>query len=217
MAGGHYHLINRGNNRAAIFADASDYGKFVRLIAKAQARVPLRILAACLMPNHFHLVVAQDGDRDISRWMHWLLTTHANHHHLRHGSSGRVWQGRFKAFAIEQDTHLLTVMRYVERNALRAGLVERAEAWTWGSLHWRLHCPDAAIISQPPVVLPSDWSTFVNEPQTAEELASIRTCVNGQRPFGDEAWTTDTARRSGQRVPGNHRGRPRKPPSITAK
>jgi putative transposase len=84
------------------------------------------LLAVCLMPNHFHLVVSQHCARDISRWMQRLLTTHTHRHHLRHGTSGRVWQGRFKAFPIKQDDHLLTVMRYVERNASRAGLVNRA-------------------------------------------------------------------------------------------
>jgi putative transposase len=111
LAGGHYHLINRGNNQATVFSTAADFDGFLRLIAEAQDRVQLRLLAACLMPNHFHVVAAQRGSGDISRWMHWLLTTHSHHHHRRHGSSGRVWQGRYKAFLIEQDGHLLTVMR----------------------------------------------------------------------------------------------------------
>ena len=84
------------------------------------------------MSNHFHLVLWQPGD--LSRWMHWLLTTDVPRYlgHYRH--SGHVWQGRFKAFPIQEDEHLLTVIRYVERNPLRAGLVERAEEWRWSSL-----------------------------------------------------------------------------------
>ena len=127
VAGGHYHVMNRGNNRATIFTSQRDYAAFIRHMHQAQGHVQVRILAACLMPNHFHLVLAQDDAVDISRWMHSLLTKFGAHHHERHGSSGSLRQGRFKAFPIEADAHLLTVMRYVERNALRSGLVERAE------------------------------------------------------------------------------------------
>ncbi len=134
LAGGCYHLTNRGNNRAALFSDPSAYRSFLTLIAKAQERIPLAILACCVMPNHFHLVATASAASDISRWMHWLLTTHGQHFHLEHGTSGRVWQGRYKAFLVQRDAHLLTVMRYVERNPLRAGLVGRSEQWPWGSL-----------------------------------------------------------------------------------
>ena len=121
VADGHYHVISRGNNRAQLFGEPCDYEAFVELMAQAQRRLGLSLLAACVMPNHVHLVVAQARPTDISRWMHWLLTTLLQPRPRRE-SSGRV-QGRFKAFPIEQDAHLLTVMRYVERNALRAGLV----------------------------------------------------------------------------------------------
>src|SRR5271165_906685 len=86
------------------------------------------------MTNHFHLVLWPRADGDLSRWMHWLLTTHVRRYlrHYRH--SGHVWQARFKAFPIQQDEHFLTVVRYVERNPLRAGLVERAQDWRWSSL-----------------------------------------------------------------------------------
>lgn len=210
VAGGHYHVINRGNNRSAVFHDGRDYDAFLRLIEQAQDRVPLLILAACLMPNHFHIVVSQASATDISRWVHWLLTTHSHRYHLGHGSCGRVWQGRFKAFPIEQDDHLLTVMRYVERNALRAGLVARAEQWPWGSLAWRCQGNGAVLLSPAPPKLPSDWCGWVNSPQTAEELAELRACVNRQRPFGHDDWVRSRAGLEAPRLPRRGRGRPRK-------
>jgi putative transposase len=210
VAGGRYHVINRGNNRSRIFESPGEYSSFLHLMAQAQARIRLSILAACLMPNHFHLVVAQVGRTDVSRWMHWLLTTHTHHHHLRRGSSGRVWQGRFKAFPIERDDHLLTVMRYVERNPLRAGLVERAENWSWGSLAWRRADRAEKRLAAPPVTLPTDWPEWVNAPQSTEELAALRDCVNGQKPFGSADWTEDQSRQQGFLGPVRSRGRPRK-------
>jgi len=137
VAGGCYHVINRGNNRATVFHDAAEYAAFIGLLSDAQERTPVELFAACLMPNHFHLVVRPDGRHDIGRWIHWLLTTHSHRYHLRHETTGRVWQGPYKAFPIEQDGHLLTVLRYVERNAVRAGLVTRSRDWPWGSAAWR--------------------------------------------------------------------------------
>jgi len=187
VAHGYYHVINRGNNRSDVFLSPADYRAFLRLIEQAQQRIPLRMLAFCIMPNHFHLVVSQDGAKDVSRWMHWLLTTHVHRHHLKYGTSGRVWQGRFKAFPIEQDGHLLTVMRYVERNALRSGLVARAEQWPWGSLACRGHPFDGVLVSKPPIALPSDWTARVNAPQTPQELEALRAAVNRQRPYAELA------------------------------
>ena len=187
VAHGYYHVINRGNNRSDVFLSPSDYRAFLRLIEQAQQRIPLRMLAFCIMPNHFHLVVSQDGAKDVSRWMHWLLTTHVHRHHLKYGTSGRLWQGRFKAFPIEQDGHLLTVMRYVERNALRSGIVARAEQWPWGSLACRGHPLDGGLVSKPPMPLPSDWTARVNAPQTPQELEALRAAVNRQRPYAELA------------------------------
>ena len=208
VAGGHYHVMNRGNNRATVFASRDDYAAFVRHMGQALAHAQVAILAACLMPNHFHLVLAQAGACDVSRWIHWLLTTYGTHHHERHGSSGRLWQGRFKAFPIEQDTHLLTVMRYVERNALRSGLVERAELWPWGSLAWRRQ-GDCRLLARPPVPMPRDWVSFVNQPQTTDELAALRECARRQRPYGDDAWIRSTAGALGRDWTIRPKGRPR--------
>jgi putative transposase len=210
-AGGCYHVINRGNNRAAVFHRPADYNAFVTLIRRAQKRRPLDLFAACLMPNHFHLVVRPRGHDDLGSWMHWLLTTHAHHYHLAHGSSGRVWQGRYKAFPIEQDAHLITVLRYVERNAVRAEFVNRAREWKWGSAAWR-HGPASvsALVQEPPVRLPVAWDDFVDAPQTPAEVEAVRTCINTQRPYGARAWMEEAAECRGFPRPRQPRGRPRR-------
>jgi putative transposase len=141
--------------------------------------------------------------------MHWVFTTHVRWHHAKYSTTGRLWQGRFKAFVIQADQHLLTVMRYVERNALRANLVERAEDWRWGSLAWR-RSPSGIAITNSPAPLPSYWRQLVNEPQTAAEMAEIRTCVNRQRPFGAEDWVAAQAEALGVDQSLAPMGRPRK-------
>jgi len=204
-----YHVLNRGNKKARIFHEPADFAQFQGLIVRAQERIELPILAACLMPNHVHLVVQPRSATDIARWMHWVFTTHVRWHHAKYSTTGRLWQGRFKAFAIQSDHHLLTVMRYVERNALRANLVERAEDWRWGSLAWRRSSSGIAL-SESPTPLPSYWRHLVNEPQTAAEIAEIRTCANRQRPFGAEDWVNAQAKALGVNQSLAPIGRPRK-------
>jgi putative transposase len=204
-----YHVINRGNARAPLFHDSSDYQAFVRLISQACTRLPLEVLAVCLMPNHVHLVLQPYGDGDLGRWMQWLLTSHVRRYHRRYGSSGHVWQGRFKAFPIQHDAHLLQVIRYVERNALRANLVVRAEDWRWGSLAWRCAGHPASLLALPPVSLPDDWLVRVNAPESAVELAALRRSVNRGTPFGDTVWVAATAQYLGLESSVRPQGRPR--------
>jgi putative transposase len=192
-----YHVLNRGNNRARVFHSAADYARFVTLMSDAQSRVKLDVLGVCLMPNHFHLMLRPKGDDDLSQWMQWLLTTHVRRYHLQHRSSGRVWQGRFKAFPIQDDTHLFTVLRYVERNALSANLVDRAEVWPWGSLRWRMAGDSSLKLTALPLRLPANWVDLVNTPLAQSELERVRICVQRQRPFGDAGWVEVTARKLG--------------------
>ena len=203
-----YHVINRGNARSAVFHDSSDYLAFIRLIGESSKRLPMNVLAACLMPNHIHLVLRPCGDRDLSRWMQWLLTAHVRRYHRRYGSSGHVWQGRFKAFPIQQDAHLLQVIRYVERNALRANLVVHAEDWCWGSLAWRHSGHSPSFLMPPPVPLPDDWLVRVNAPESEPELLAMRQSVNRCAPFGDTVWVEETAAKLGLESSLRPQGRP---------
>ena len=210
-----YHVLNRANRKAVVFHETSDYLAFMHLIAKAQLRLEIPLLAICLMPNHVHLVLRPNGDGDIPRWMQWLFTTHASHYHGKHGTTGHVWQGRYKHFPVQGDHHLLTLIRYVERNAQRANLVKRAEEWRWGSLHWRIREQDLVKLAASPTPLPAAWIEFVNQPQSAAELQAIRTSVNRQRPFGDQDWIVGTARSSELKQTLFDVGRPRRSRSGT--
>ena len=113
-------MVNRGNAWNNVFRKQDDYRAFVQLMVDANQRLAMRLTGYCLMPNHFHLLLWPYSDGDLSRWMQWLLTAHVRRYHRHYRGSGHVWQGRFKAFPVEQDEHYLTVLRYVERNALRS-------------------------------------------------------------------------------------------------
>ncbi len=206
-----YHVINRGNARATVYHNESDYRSFIALMKRANARLPLRILAFCLMPNHFHLVLWPCNDGDLSRWMHWLLTSHVRRYHKIHGTSGRVWQGRFKAFPIQEDRHLLTVIRYVERNPVRANLVRKAAHWQWSSISGGSTATWRGILTESPVAKPENWAWLVDTPLNDDELNALRRCGRRNAPFGDDGWANETARNLGLESSLRRIGRPSKP------
>jgi putative transposase len=204
------HIVTRGNARAIVFHSEHDYAGFAELMNAAQQRISLELFAWCLMPNHLHLVVRPRTDDDLARWMHWLLTTHAQRHRSVHVTSGHMWQGRYKSFPIQADVHFLRVLRYVERNPLRAGLVSSSKDWHWSSLAARNSSVGTKeLISESPVPLPTPWNDWVDMPITDEELAAIRTSVRRGRPLGDPAWARGTSERIGLRATLRSRGRPR--------
>jgi len=131
--------------------------------------------------------------------MQWLLTAHVRRYHRHYESSGHVWQGRFKAFPIQDDGHLLTVMRYVERNPVRAKsiAVRKAQRWRWSSVG---SPPKDALIPQlhpEPVGRPENWLEWVNQPQTEGELKALRDSIARGAPFGSATWAKRTAKRLG--------------------
>lgn len=205
-----YHVLNRGNGRAEVFHKPEDYDAFLDLLPRACARLPMRVLGWCLMPNHFHLVVRPYADDDLGRWMQWLMTSHVRRYHRHHHTDGHVWQGRFKAFPIQADDHLLTVLRYVERNPLRACLTERAEAWRWSSLALRTQDPPPKLLASCPVKLPRGWTSLVNRPQTEAEVQAVRRSIERGAPLGGAFWQRRTAEKLGLQSTLRPRGRPRK-------
>ena len=209
-----YHVLNRANARLTIFRKDGDFDAFERILEEAVARFEMRLLAYLVMPNHWHLVVWPRKSGDLSRFTGWLTLTHAQrwHAHRHSVGSGHLYQGRFKSFPLQDDEHFLIVCRYVERNALRAGLVERAEDWRWSSL-WRWHHGHAAqqaLLTTWPVRRSPNWVDFVNEPMSEAELGAIRRSIVRGNPFGDGDWGGRMVTRLGLESTLRPRGRPRK-------
>jgi putative transposase len=209
LAGVCVHIVTRGNARATIFRSENDYGRFSELITSAQDRVHLELFAWCLMPNHIHLVARPRTNHDLTKWMHWLLTTHAQRHRTRYATTGHIWQGRYKVFPIQVDAHFIRVLRYVERNPVRASLVASSRDWRWSSLARRRSTGECdAPLAESPVPLPVPWDDWVNAPLTEQELAAIRTSVRRGRPLGDPGWARGASERLGVQDTLNPRGRP---------
>jgi len=139
---------------------------------------------------------------------------HAHRHNTGHG---HLYQSRFKSFPIQTDEHFLKVCRYVERNALRARLVERAEDWVWCSLACREKKLDkrGKLLDDWPVDWPRGWRRGVNRPEDERELEWLRRCVRRGTPYGGDAWVRRTAARLGLQSSLRPVGRPKKRPEKT--
>lgn len=209
-----YHVMNRSAGGVEIFSSPADYQAFERTLAEARQREPVRMCAYALMPNHFHLVLWPRCDKQLSSFMQWLSMTHTQRYrtHRHTVGSGHLYQSRFKSFPIQEDDHFLTVCRYVERNPLRAHLVEKAQDWPWGSLGCRAQGLKKAtdLLDDWPVLCPQNWVERVNRLEHAKELAAVRYCALRGRPFGDDDWSHHTARRLDLQSTLRRVGRPKK-------
>jgi putative transposase len=215
-----YHVLNRGVGRMTLFDKDADYEAFEKVLGQALQREPgVSLLCYCLMPNHWHLVLRPAEDGELGRLMQWLTLTHSRrwqqHRHC-HGS-GHVYQGRYKSFPVQQDVHFLSVCRYVERNPLRAGLVQRAEDWPWCSLAVRRQgdAERRAMLSPWPAPEPPRWLRTVNAPLPEARLAAVRRGVSRGVPLGDPGWTQKTVDALNLGHTTRPRGRPRKPREPT--
>ena len=204
-----YHVFNRGNGKQKVFHKEQDYAAFIKLMSEAKKRYPLKIFAYCLMPNHFHLVLMPEEAINLSKWMHWLMTSHVRRYHKHYETSGHIWQGRFKSSLIQQDEHLLIVLRYVEGNPVRAGLVSFAKEWQWSSHNERIE-HNYKLVDEVPVDTPEEWRRYVDTPLTDKELEKLRQKLRRQSPFGDEEWTERISKEFGLESTIRPIGRPRK-------
>lgn len=218
-----YYVINRGNNRQEVFHKAADFQAFLQAIADLKERKPFKLYGYCLLNNHFHLLLRPTGDATISRIVQSLLVSHTQRYHKHYRSGGHVWQGRFKSPVIQNDEHLLTVLRYIEANRLRARLVTRAEEYPWSS--YRVHGAGQADelvdrlifyeeLSPLPKVRQRKWAEKVHLPMDATTLERIGRSITTGLPYGEEAWVKRLAKRLDLDLTVRPRGRPRKQAGV---
>jgi putative transposase len=209
-----FHVLNRGVGRRLLFEKEGDFLAFEGVMEETLRTRAMRVCAYCLMPNHWHLVLWPEKDGDLAAFMQQLTNMHVKRWQQVRGSvgQGHLYQGRYKSFPVQSDEYFYRVVRYVERNALRAKLVRRAEAWRWSSLgRWGAKGGGGRLLSDWPLPRPTDWVDLVNEVQSEGELESLRRSVSRGSPFGDGDWSIRTADQLGLERTLHKRGRPRKP------
>ncbi len=179
-----YHITNKGNGRQQVFQSESDYRAFVDLMVDASERYPVKVLAWCIMPNHYHLLVSPERAEELSAWMQWFMTSHVRRYHSHYRTSGHVWQGRYKSFIVQEDAHLLTVARYIEANPVRAQIDFIGHGMAVVFAHLPCCWGSRALREKMPVKLPADWTDYVDQPQTESELERLHNSINGKPRMG---------------------------------
>ncbi len=203
-----FHVINRAIGRMKLFRSDSDYTTFETLLLEKASALGMRVCAYCIMPNHWHLVLWPWQDNDLPRFMHRLTLSHAIRWRQATETvgQGHLYQNRYKSFPVQTNEHYWTVVRYVERNPLRARLVDRAEDWPFSSLMKRSDMNRS--LSDGPLTTPKNWIEHVNRALTGSELAAISQSVRRGAPFGTASWREEAARVLELESCSRSRGRP---------
>jgi putative transposase len=166
-----FHAINRSARKQPLFLTPRDYRAFLAILNEGLTRHPVRLISYCLLANHWHLVLGPVGTDGLSSLLHWVTTTHAVRWHRRGRTVGQgaVYQGRFKAQAIMAPDQLMRACRYVERNALTAGLVRKAQDWPWCSLAARLLLRSDVPLASTPFLASNAWIDYVNSARPGDD------------------------------------------------
>lgn len=187
-----YHVINRANGQLRIFENDDLYRDFEYLLNEMRETYDMRILAYVVMPNHWHLLLYPKHDGDLSKCMSWLGTAHSRRYHAQTKTigGGHLYQGRYKSFLVQDDVHLLSVLKYIERNPVRARLSKSADAWRWGSAFRRMKGTgeQKKLLAESPSPLPRNYAQWIDAPEPSEDLSAIRISVLKGVPYGRNSW-----------------------------
>ena len=211
-----YHVTQRGNRREDVFFSDDDRRAYLDLLRKYSQQHGMDVLAYCLMTNHVHLVVLPHTAESLAGTLKPVHLRYAQHVNWTHGLSGCLWQGRFFSCGLDE-THMHSAVRYVERNPLRAGMVERAEDYPWSSaaVHCGLRCEpwlaDIPALSEQV----DDWSAWLRGEDEDAAIAALRRHTSTGRPLGNATFLNLLETLLGRTVRPRKPGRPKKPAKGT--
>ena len=133
VAGGIFHVFNRGNNRKTIFKERENFECFKGMLKKGQERESVKIYHYCLMSTHFHMLLKSEKSESLSRFMHWVQLGYARYYKKKYGTTGHVFEERYRSPRIAKESYYLQCGRYIERNPLKAKLVKQVEDYPYSS------------------------------------------------------------------------------------
>ena len=206
-----HHVTQRGNRREDVFFSDADRRAYLSLLAEYCQKHALEIVAYCLMTNHVHLVVVPRTAASLGAAMKPVHLRYAQHVNWTQGISGRLWQGRFFSCPMDE-RHLWAAVQYVERNPVRAGMVDAAEQYPWSSA--AAHCGQRhdPLLADPFGLVESigDWSRWLAERDDEFTIAAVRKNTHTGRPLGSEGFLDRVEAMLGHSVRPRKVGRPRK-------
>jgi putative transposase len=218
IAGCVHHVLQRGIDQRPIFRDEADFHRMLADLAALFRNGPVALHAYVLMPDHFHLLLTPAAAGDLSRAIQALGRRYVRGFNQRHGRSGTLWEGRFRSTIVEPEAHLLDVMRFVELNPARAGLVSDAASYPWSSMAHHLGRRIDPLITDhaqfwslgnTPFERQAAYGRACAVPLEAGLLERIRACTQRGWPLGAQAFVEALARKTGRRLARKAPGRPR--------
>jgi len=212
------HLVQRGNNRQAVFYDDSDYRAYLGWLVEGAQRYGCAIHAYVLMTNHVHLLLTPRDRDSISRVLQYVGRRYVPYVNHRYGRTGTLWEGRFKASVIDASEYLLRCYRYIELNPVRAGMVDSPRGYRWSS-----HRANAQGAADPAVSPHEVYLGLGKDAQTRraayrqwfrghveeQHIDEIRACLQTGTPLGNDRFRGDIERALKVKVGQASRGRPR--------
>ncbi len=207
------HVTQRGNGRQFVLASEAEREVYLDLLRRAVRQESLSVVGYCLMSNHIHLVVVPHRREALARALRHTHGRYAAYWNAAHASSGHAWQGRFYSCPLDE-AHLWEALRYTERNPVRAGLVEKAEAWLWSSA--AAHCgeapPDACLDMETwqKRWSAASWQSFLAERESEAAITELRRCTYSGRPWGAAEFVQALEQQTQRRLTPGKGGRPRK-------
>lgn len=204
-----HHVTQRGNRRQETFFSEDDYTAYLDLMAEWCGKRGVAVWAYCLMPNHVHLVAVPEGQDSLRRGIGEAHRRYTRRVNFREGWRGHLWQGRFGSYPMDE-AYLFAATRYVELNPVRAGLVDRPEAWPHSSAAGHLNgAGDRLLTREPLSSMVADWRGFLALSVEEAMLATFRRHERTGRPLGDAAFLARLERLLERPLRPGKPGRPR--------
>ena len=205
-----HHITQRGNNRAIVFFDDEDRQTYLKLLALYAEKHHFQIWAYCLMNNHIHLLAVPEAETSLARGIGLTNQVYTQYLNRKLNQSGRIWQNRFFSCVVENNNYLWAVARYIERNPLKVGLVEKAEAYRWSSAKAHITGASDNLLGTTLWPSPQDQSAYAEFVVAEDEETdnAIRRATRTGRPFGSESFVDLLEFQLQQPLKANRRGRP---------
>jgi len=180
-----HHVIQRGNRRQQVFFEKEDREYYLEQLLEKSRQYDLAVWAYCLMDNHVHLVVVPQREESLAQAIGETHKSYTRMINFKKGWRGYLWEGRFKSFVLDE-RHLWACMRYVERNPVRAKMIERAENYAWSSAKAHVDRTKNALLSDCYLLDEiDDWAAYLAENDQEEDLKLFRRHGETGRPLGD--------------------------------
>ena len=209
-----HHVTQRGNRRSDVFLDAEDRHLYLELLREYSTRHRLRLWTYSLMTNHIHLIVVPESPSTVSDTLRDTHSAYASLFNRKHGYSGHLWQGRFYSCLLDAE-HLEHAVRYVECNAVRAGMVDRAEDYPWSSASPHVMGMEDRYLDSglPLICIIQDWGAWLAGEPNHESIQALRDATATGRACGSPDFIREMETHTGSLLRPQKRGR--KPQTIT--